>query len=174
MPVQNLGMSGSPSAVAWAGGISVFHQGHSDNGELWYTFSPDGKHWGGDTPWGAGMPVHNLGMSGSPSAVVYNGLLYVFHQGQSDNGQLWYSYYDGANWSPDTPIQGVSMSESPSAVVWAGGITVFLQGPGDSGQLWYTYSPDGKHWGGATPWGGPGFMIEQLGLSESPSCVVFP
>jgi hypothetical protein len=28
--IQPLGMSGSPAAVAWAGGITVFHQG-SDN-----------------------------------------------------------------------------------------------------------------------------------------------
>src|SRR5271168_1499338 len=98
--VQNLGMTGSPSAVPWLGGIAVFHQGYADNGQLWYTYSQDGQQWGGDTPWGGGspgFPVQDLGMSESPSAVVYNGLLYVFHQGSSDNGQLWYSYYDGAN-----------------------------------------------------------------------------
>jgi hypothetical protein len=168
-------MSASPSAVLWAGGITVFHQGVDNNGQLWYTYSPDGKHWGDDTPWGGGspgFPVQDLGMSGSPSAVVYNGLLYVFHQGYGDNGQLWYTYYDGANWSPDTPIQGVSMSGSPSAVPWLGGITVFHQGYGNDGQLWYTYSPDGKQWGGDTPWGGA-IPVQDLGMSESPSCVVF-
>ena len=46
--VQNVNMSGSPSAVLWAGGITVFHQGFHDNGELWYT-AFDGTNWGPDT-----------------------------------------------------------------------------------------------------------------------------
>jgi hypothetical protein len=41
-------------------------------------------------------------MSESPSAVVYNGLLYVFHQGLGGNGQLWYTYSaDGAELWPE-------------------------------------------------------------------------
>jgi len=171
--IQNLGMTGSPSAVPWLGGIAVFHQGYAASGQLWYTYSSDGQQWGGDTPWGQpNFPVQDLGMSESPSAIVYNGLLYVFHQGYGDNGQLWYTYYDGANWSPDTPIQGVGMSGSPSAVLWQGGICVLHQGQNDNGQLWYTYSPDGTHWGGDTPWGYP-FPVQNLGMSESPSAVVY-
>jgi hypothetical protein len=156
--VPILGMSESPAAIPWAGGITVFHQGPGD-GQLWYTYSPNGTNWGGDTL------VQNLGMSGSPSAVVYNGNLYVFHQGFGDNGQLWYSVFDGSNWAPDTLVQNLAMSGSPAAVLWAGGITVFHQGPGD-GQLWYTYSPDGTNWGGDT-------LVQNLGISESPSAVVY-
>ena len=63
--VQNVGMSGSPSAVPWAGGITVFHQGQMNDGQLWYTYSRDGINWGVDTP------VQNVGTSGSPFAVVY-------------------------------------------------------------------------------------------------------
>ena len=144
---------GSPSAVPWLGVICVLHQGYADSGQLWYTYSSDGQQWGGDTPWGQpNFPVQDLGMSESPSAVVYNNLLYVFHQGQSENGQLWYTYYDGANWSLDTPIQGVGMSGSPSAVLWQGGICVLHQGH-EYADLWYTYSPDGTHWGGDTALG---------------------
>jgi len=40
--------------------LYVFHQGQSDNGQLWYTFSPDGISFGGDTPWGGDMPVRGL------------------------------------------------------------------------------------------------------------------
>src|SRR5580704_1340964 len=40
--IQPLGMSGSPSAVLWAGGITVFHQGSCNDGTLWYTYSADG------------------------------------------------------------------------------------------------------------------------------------
>jgi hypothetical protein len=68
-------------------------------------------------------------MSESPSAVVYNGLLYVFHQGFGGNGQLWYTYSaDGADWDPDTLISGRFISGSPSAVVYNGVLYVFYQG----------------------------------------------
>ena len=65
--LPNLGMSESPSAVAWAGGITVFHQGSHHGGELWYTYSPDGTNWSGDTHVQPGL----LRMSGSPSAIVF-------------------------------------------------------------------------------------------------------
>jgi hypothetical protein len=156
--LPNIGVSQSPSAVAWAGGITVFHQGANDNGQLWYTYSPDGTHWGGDTY------VPNVGLSGSPSAVVYKGKLYVFHQGVQDSADLWYSIFDGTSWSGDRPVPNVGIAESPrtpgspSAVLWKGGISVFHQGlgfkvPGNilpplgDQHLWYTYSPDGESWG---------------------------
>ena len=104
-------------------------------------------------------------MSESPSAVVYNGKLYVFHQGPGD-GHLWYSVFDGTSWSTDSQIQPLGMSGSPSAVVWKGGITVFHQGANNNGQLLYTYSPNGINWGGDT-------LVQNLGLTDSPSAVVF-
>jgi hypothetical protein len=54
--------------------------------------------------------------------------LYVFHQGEENDGQLWYSSNDNINWTTDAQVQNVSMSESPSAVLWADGISVFHQG----------------------------------------------
>ena len=55
-------------------GLFVFHQGYDGpgkgNGQLWYNVF-DGSRWAGDTQ------VPNLGMSGSPSAVVFNGKLGV-------------------------------------------------------------------------------------------------
>ena len=30
--------------------------------------------------------------------------LYVFHQGYADNGQLWFSTFDGIAWSQDLQI----------------------------------------------------------------------
>ena len=101
-------MSGSPSAVLWAGGITVFHQGFHDNGELWYTFSPDGKSWG-TTQTDAQYPG-SLGMSGSPTAVVYNGVLFIFHQGGHDSGELWYTAFDGTNWGPDTYLRNLGVA----------------------------------------------------------------
>ena len=61
---SNLDLASPPSAVAWAGGITVFHQGSGEGGQLWYTYSADGINWGPDTF------VPHVGMSGSPSAVV--------------------------------------------------------------------------------------------------------
>ena len=154
--VPNLNMSGSPSAVAWAGGITVFHQGTGD-GQLWYTYSPDGTNWGGDTL------VQNLGMSESPSAVVYNGLLYVFHQGSGDNGQLWYSAFDGANWAEDTLVQNVIWRAHPRQ---SPGPVALLSSTRETAtdQLSYTYSPDGTNWGEDT-------LVQNLGMSCSPGCV---
>jgi len=166
----NTSSTGAPSAVAWAGGMTVFHQGSNSDGQLYYTFSPDGQNWGGDTL----VPV--LALSAEPSAVVYNGLLYVFHQGgpggfgvgvpgYGGDGQLHYAVFDGTNWSADIPLN-IAMSHSPSAVAWAGGIAVFHQGPNSDGQLYYTFSPDGQHWGGDT-------LVPVLALTFSPSCVVY-
>ena len=93
--------------------LYVFHQGFGGNGQLWYS-SFDGANWREDTQ----VPI--LGMSQSPSAVVYNGKLNVFHQGSGDNGEVWYtSSGDGTNWAPDTQVPlNVSMSGSPSCVVY--------------------------------------------------------
>jgi hypothetical protein len=167
-PIPNVGMSGSPSAVLYAGGISVFHQGQENDGNLWYTYY-DGANWGGDAQvpnfFDPPAPI----MSGSPSAVVYNSLLYVFHQGRFNNGQLLYAVYNGTNWSLDTQIPNLGMSESPSAVLWHEGISVFHQGQSNNGQLWYTFSPDGNRWGTTQT----DARVPGVGMSGSPSCVVF-
>jgi hypothetical protein len=161
-----LDLSDPPSAVAWADGISVLHQGWNrqgrppgPGGQLWYTYSLDGTNWAPD------VQVPNLGMSGSPSAVVVeNGNLYVFHQGSNEDGQLWYTYFDGTNWAPDTPVWNLGMSSSPSAVAWAGGISVFHQG--SDNKLWYTYSRDGINWD-------PDTLVPNVNMSGSPSAVVY-
>jgi hypothetical protein len=167
--IQPLDMSGSPSAVNWGGGIAVFHQGGhgtSGDGQLWWTYSTTGGGF-----WDPDKLVPVLALTDSPSAVVYNGLLYVFHQGGGNEGRLRYTVFNGTNWSADIPIQNVNMSGSPSAVVWDGGITVFHQGYADNGQLWYTYSPDGLQWGGDT-------LVKSntggtVGIKDSPAAVVF-
>ena len=103
-------------------------------------------------------------MSASPSAVVFNGLLYVFHQGEGNDGQLWYNSYDGQNFAGDTQVPNLGMSASPSAVVFNGLLYVFHQGEGNDGQLWYT-SFDGEKWAGDR-------QVPNLGMSEGPSAVV--
>ena len=90
--------------------IFVAHQGLGGDGTLWYnTF--DGEDWAGD------QQVQDLGMSESPSAVVFNGRLYVFHQGTGGDGQLWYDISsDGKTWAGDQQVQNLGMSAGPSAV----------------------------------------------------------
>ena len=66
----NIAMSGSPSAVVWAGGITVFHQGNGD-GHLWYTYSPDGTNWGPDTLIQSAESGNFVGITDSASAVVF-------------------------------------------------------------------------------------------------------
>ena len=61
--IPNVGLGGSPLAVAWLGGITVFHQGEAA-GQLWYTYSSDGINWGKDTL------VPNVDMQSSPGCVV--------------------------------------------------------------------------------------------------------
>jgi hypothetical protein len=175
--VPNVAISNSPSAVAFpGGGIAVFHQGVTrtlagiiggGDEQLWYSYW-DGTNWQPDTL------VPNVGMSGSPSAVVFpDGRLSVFHQGSGDSGQLWYTWFDGTNWHPDQQVPNLIappapiMSQSPSAVAWpapAGAASVFYQGQGDDGSLWYSYW-DGTNWALQT-------QVPNVGVSTSPSCVV--
>jgi hypothetical protein len=105
-------------------------------------------------------------MSAAPSAVYYNGKLYVFHQGESNDGQLWYTTFDGTTWSGDTKVPNVGMSAAPSAVAYNGQIYVFHQGVANDGQLWYTVY-------NGSNWIMPDTQIQNLGLSGSPSAVDF-
>jgi chitinase len=168
-PVPNLSMSDSPSAVLWQGGIEVFFQGANNDGQLWRTFSSDGNAWGTTQ---TNVRVQGVGMSGSPSAVVYNGSLYVFYQGLNNSGGLWYTVSgDSINWTQHAPVPNLGMSGSPSAAVWKGGITVFHQGSGNGGQLWYTYSGDGNNWG--NPKTDSIVPVSGLQMSGSPSVVEY-
>jgi hypothetical protein len=168
--IQNLSMSGSPSAALWKGGISVFHQGANNDGQLWYTYSSDGKNWGNPKT-DAIVPVSGLLMSNSPSVVEYNGHLYTFFQGGNRyQGQLWYVTFDGTNWV-EYAIQNLGISGSPSAALWKGGISVFHQGSSNDGRLWYTYSSDGKNWG--NPKTDAIVPVSGLQMSGSPSVVEY-
>ena len=44
-------------------------------------------------------------------------MLYVFHQGQGNNGQLFYNVSpDGINWQGDTQVPNTGMTSGPSAI----------------------------------------------------------
>jgi hypothetical protein len=145
--VEN-GISLSPSAVVWNNVIYVFFQnghggggiGNPGNGGLFFVSSTDGLGW--DNVDGNHQPTRqlmNVGMSFSPSAVVWRNMIHVFHEGDHVNQQLWYSYHDGQNWQPDQQVPGVVISVpadaehefggeapmSPSAVVYNDNCYVF-------------------------------------------------
>ena len=169
--VQSVGgMAASPAAIVWNNYLHVFHQGGHANdlinpgtGTLWYSYF-DGANWQPDTQ------VLNVGMSESPAPVVYNGDLYVFHQGGYENGELWYSaYLNEQGWQPDTQLPNVAMSLSPSAVSWPGAdgqdLYVFHQGGYENGELWYSAYLNGQGWQ-------PDTQLPNVAMSGSPSAVV--
>jgi hypothetical protein len=89
-------------------------------------------------------------MSNYPGAVVYNDKLYVFYQGASTDGDIWYtSSSDGTNWGPHTGVSG-SMSASPSPVVYNNKIYLFHQGHDNNGELCCNVMSSDESWGGDT------------------------
>jgi hypothetical protein len=189
---QPVGMSSAPSPVVWNGGLlQVLHQGFGEDGQLWTTWTKDGLNWASEQ-----QPVPNVGMSFSPSAVVFNNKLYVFHGGYGDNGELWYTVADGTSWSQDqqilanvTPagweVNNGPMSQSPSAIVWNNVIYVFFQHgitpelfgcePADAGDggLYFVASTDGKGWENVDGDHQPTRQLMNVGMSFSPSAVVW-
>ena len=93
---------------------------------MWYN-KYNGSQWDQDRQ----VPID--GMSASPSAVVYNNTLYVFHQHSHDDGKLY--VFNVTNWGPDLPISKTMLSSSPAAAVFNGRLYCFHQGAGDNGQL---------------------------------------
>jgi hypothetical protein len=96
---------------------------------------------------------------------VFNGMIYVFHQGGSENGQLWYSVFDGKSWEKDVQVPNTGMSGQPGAIVFGDTLSVFHQGWGNNGQLWYNEF-DGNSWNGDTE-------IANVGISAGPSAVEY-
>ncbi|MFK4720539.1 hypothetical protein ABIE89_001639 [Bradyrhizobium niftali] len=166
--VPNTRLSYSPSPVVYGNKIFVFHQGchplfGENRGSLWYDVCDQSGTWAGD------VQVPDTQLLESPSAVVYNNKIYVFHQGVGSNsGSLWFDVFDGISWAGDKPVPSAAgISASPSAVVFDNKIYVFHQGPGDNGQLWYNVF-DG------TTMGWTGGVVPNASMSSSPAAVVIP
>ena len=166
----NLGVN-SPSAVVYPNiptlqnQLYIFHKGGLGEGELWYSVF-DGTKWHPDT-----QVPNKSSSSNSPSAVVWNSLLYVFYQGGTDlvpDGQLWYSVFDGTKWHPSMQVPDVAMSDSPSAVVWNGWIHVFHMWAYQHPELWYSYLGGT----GGTVWQ-PDTRVPNVDMLSSPSAVVY-
>ena len=89
-PVPNVGMSFSPATVVFNNKLYVFHPGSHETAELWYTVA-DGTSWSQDQMIISGANSTGLpspGICQSPSAVVWNNVLYVFFQNGTGGGGL--------------------------------------------------------------------------------------
>ncbi|MHA1066967.1 hypothetical protein ACR9GP_24255 [Enterobacter ludwigii] len=127
-------MTESPSAVVYTSpgtttpDIYVFYQGTTQ----WiYQSVFDGTSW-------VNSQVPNTGISYSPSATVYNNMIYILHAGQSNTDTLWYNIYTGSAWDGDVQVDNVGISGSPAAVVANNQLYVFHEGDSDNEQLWYS------------------------------------
>lgn len=78
-------------AQGWWGGSSD----HLDDEPTWYKSSVDGTSWASD------QRAPKVSTSSDPSAVQYNGKVFVIHQGGGNNGELWYDVLDGGSWARD-------------------------------------------------------------------------
>ena len=121
--------------------LYVAHQGSGQDGQLYFTFTPDGSNWAPD------RQVPTSGMSDSPSALFFNNRLYFFYQGSGEDGQLRYtSTADATDWAPEEQVPN-GMSAGPGARVgFNNRLYCFHQGSGQDGQLWYTSTSDGIDW----------------------------
>lgn len=146
-------MAESPSAVvftppgATTSSLYVFYQGNS--GGWLYSTVFNGSSWANNT-------TEHGGITGSPSAAIFNNSIYVFHQGQSNTGDLWYNVFNGTAWAGDTEVSGGAvMSNSPSGVAVGTQLYVFYEGLNENEQLWYNVMSASGTWAGQTqvvPW----------------------
>jgi hypothetical protein len=65
---------------------------------------------------GGAQRIGKYGTSGGPGLAVIDGKLYCFHEGDHQNGQIWYTIYDGSSWSADTKAN-LSTSGPPGLAV---------------------------------------------------------
>ena len=109
-----LDMAGSPAcAAATIGpgttGLFVFYQG--TNFALNYKVLKN-------TSWFEESTVPNTGITGTPCPADMWDKLYVFHQGDNENGELWYNTMTPhGSWEGDRRVPNTGMSASPSALI---------------------------------------------------------
>lgn len=155
--VPNTGMSDSPAAVKFNDQVYCFHQGHSNNGQLWFNIY-DGTQWLGDTN------VSGISVFGSPAVAVFDGKIYCFYQASETDYKLNYIIYDGSSWSSPAIVPN-TLSSGAGLVVYNNLLYCFHQGHSNNGSLWFNVF-DGSAWAGDV-------HVANTGISSSPSPIVF-
>ena len=145
------GIYGSPALVVFSNTLFCLYQVYGHPGNL-RVATYDGSAWvqvGGKN---VNLPKVVPGMCFSPAAAVLGNKLYVLYQkydgdGDTGNGTLTGTTFDGTTWASLGDIADNAMSASPAAVIGADGkLTVFVQGPDDNGQLGGMSTSDGENW----------------------------
>lgn len=152
----------APSAVVYDNQIWVMHQGEDQGrgvGQLYYTcMSADGL-W---LP--AKLNIPTEGMTYSPGAAVFNGELYIYHQGPEANGKLMYVVGSGGFFSGDMQFNPRVASSSPSVVAYNNVAYSFFQ---SGGSLYVTTNV-----GAASTWS-PAARVPNVSLAGCPEAVAF-
>lgn len=110
-----------------------------------------------------GNGIH--GISGSPTASVYQDNIYVLFQGYGDNQHLEYRVKKDGEWSLQSRVEGIDLLNSPGSVVYNNHLYVFHQDANGEGQLKYT-TFDGSRWS-------PDTDVANAALSEAPFPLVY-
>jgi len=165
VPLTNT--SQTPSAVVYNGKLYCFHQGNTNNGQLWYNVF-DGESWAGDKQVAASK------LSSGPSACYFNGRLFCAYSGSygADNvgNALLYNIFDGSAWAGEAQVPLTNTSKTPAAITFGDKVYCFHEGNTSNGQLWYNVF-DGANWAGdkqiaASPLSaGPGIAQFQVPVS---------
>ena len=161
------GIGSSPSAVVALNGLLYcFRKASGQSGQsgpIVYNTSADGVNWSPDAQ------VTGASLLGSPSAVVFNDMLYCFF---NQAGSLSYNTFDGTNWLGNQPVSTAAeggIGSSPSAVVFQGQLYCFRKGSGQSSQsgpILYNTLDFGSQWSRDA-------QVPGAGLLCGPSAVVF-
>ncbi|ROO87362.1 delta endotoxin-like protein [Actinocorallia herbida] len=116
--VPGVQMTGRPTAVTYGDLLYCFYQGSGSDqlggdGALWFVRF-DGASWSDP------QRVSDVGISGSPAAVVFDDALYVLHDGWENipSAPLWYSVFDGSDWQPDLQVPNAAGATGPAAATF--------------------------------------------------------
>jgi hypothetical protein len=87
----------------------------------------------------------SIGTSGTPALAVFDGKLFCVHEGQEEDGWLWFCTFDGYSWSKDKPLGNHGTSGPPALAVYDGKLFCVHEGRGEDGWLWFC-TFDGHSW----------------------------
>jgi hypothetical protein len=122
----------------------------------------NGASWLGETQ----VPLTNT--SGTPGSVTFDDQIWCFHQGNVNNGQLWYNRsYDGVNWIGDLKLESSLLTSGVSACVYLDHLYCFYTGGDDAygNKLLYNVF-NGEVWSGE-------MTVPLTNSSQAPSVVMY-
>lgn len=159
-PITASPLASGPSVSAYGGKTYCVYSGSYGscsygNALLYNIFN--GTSWAGQ----AQVPSTNTSLT--PSAIVFNNLLYCFHQGNTNNGQLWYNTFNGTSWQGDKRITASTLISGVSACLFNGNIYCFYSV--SSGTLCYNVFVNGAWQGEA--------QVPSTSSTQSPAAIVF-